>query len=64
VSFDTCLADTRLDGILHKEWRSRLISQVDYNINELLADLMQSVTVHPGDVGFSCIRDSEIDSAY
>ncbi|KAK9895686.1 hypothetical protein P389DRAFT_67759 [Cystobasidium minutum MCA 4210] len=41
--------DRRLDGILHREWRTRLLSKLDYNINELLQDLMQAATVHPGD---------------
>lgn len=41
--------DFRLDGILHREWRTRLLTNMDYNLNDLLQDLMQSATVHPGD---------------
>lgn len=45
-------SDFRLDGILHREWRTRLLTKMDYNINELLQDLMQASTVHPGDVSY------------
>lgn len=50
-------ADFRLDGILHSEWRTRLLTKMDYNINELLQDLMQASTVHPGDV--SCLPSTQ-----
>lgn len=49
-------SDRRLDGILHREWRTRLLSKQDYDINELVADLMQAATVHPGDVSAISVR--------
>lgn len=41
--------DSRIDGIIWPSLRDRLITNVDYDLNNVLPDLLEAINVHMGD---------------